>query len=377
MKYITIVLWLMAILILTVVSEVSTAGPPAMLVKHIDVHGYLAFSPNGKWLAVSGVSRSKECGSTTLLDLSTWNEIPLPSVQEFEASTSNAGPLTWTADSKNLLVGIVGSDWTGAFMVIAVPQMKVDQAWRSAAVNQNIEQICHVAGSKLIAYIAPCCDTVPIVDFTTGRRIASIQTPQKTQVALCASTMGHFLAIADNDTLILVEAPNGPVLRTIKLPGQISGLAMNDTTHRIAVIYLDEHNIYGRGTSTVWCQVLQTESLERTSGPSILPGGVAELRGVRFSTAGDRLYLLFNERLARGDRPVQGDALSYVLVRDSHDLSPVARLGPIPEEGTSIDVSPDGKFVAVSNIDQISVWLTDRGASSDQSMAGGLDGGGR
>lgn len=330
--------------------------PPSFSIRPTNIFGACAFSPNGEWLALSGSDSARNTGATTFYDTRTWREVRPDAVQKFETGTSEARPIAWTLDGKHLVVGLVGNNWMGAFMVVSMPDPKVSYAWRSQRTAQNIDRICAVDGPRQIAYTASLADELVVRDFATGKKIFSIPTPTKNQTGLATSEDGKLIAVGDGDTLILANSEQKCILKSKTFPGQICGIAFDPKSENIAVVIYDYKNAYDRGTGTKWLQIVHRKSLTDSGRPQILPGGICELHDISYSASGEQLFLLFSEILPRVSATSPDTAMSFVLVRSSSSLRTIDRLGPVKEDAISMSVAPDGKMLAVSNSNQLSLW---------------------
>jgi len=329
--------------------------PPGKVIKPVSVYGSLAFSPDGKWLILSGSNPVTYVGQTTLFEPGTWVEHPPVDVQKFEASTPFDVPVAWASDSKTALVGMYGSSSGGAFMVVAAPDWRLVNSWRSPAGTQQFLQICTIPRGTLFIGNDRSSAQLRVQDYKTGRTVFTIPTPSRDHKSVSVSPNGRLLAISDGRTLRIVNLGSKTQVDKADAPGPIIALTFSPDSARIAVVFRSVGIYNHRGPGSEWLQILRTSTLSSARGPRLVFGSTA-FRDLAFSSDGRRVFVLIDVASRVGGGASPRSFSSSVLGFDSATLESQERLGPIGAEACGLAVSPDGKYLVTSDPIELSIW---------------------
>jgi WD40 repeat protein len=312
--------------------------------------GAVEFSPDGRLLVLSGHGTKKDVAVTTFYATDTWKELIPQDVQSFETIAQNAAPATWTADGKRVIIALEDGDMMGAFMVVSVPSLKMEEAWR---LPNNVEQQNYTAlaapalGTLFVG--GPTFDLLRFDDYMTGKTAFKVTLPNCNMSTLALSPDGTAVAVGSTNSLTLIDIKTHSIIKSIPMPGNVEGLAFNPVTHQLGAIHYDFKGLYGHGEGTEFFRNFNDKDLTTIAKPKTVPSGDHRFGGMRYSADGKSVYLLYN--------CVAGTSIqSVVLVKDLQTFNTTKTYGPIPQEAKSLALSPDGKYLVTSTEKQLNIW---------------------
>jgi WD40 repeat protein len=313
--------------------------------------GAVEFSPDGHLLVLSGHGTKKDVAVTTFYSTDTWKELIPQDVQSFETVAQNAAPVTWTADSKRVIIALEDGNMIGAFMVVSAPSLQVEEAWR---LPNNVEQddytaiAAPAAGTLFVG--GPSYNQLRFNDYRTGKTAFRVPLPNCNMLTIALSPDGATVAVGSTNSLTLVDVKTHSIIESIPMPGNVEGLAFNPVTHQLGAVHYDFRGLYGHGAGTEFFRYFNDKDLTTIAKPMVVPGGEYRFVGMCYSADGKSVYLLYN-------RP-DGDTLqSVVLVKDPQTFKIINTYGPIAQEAKSLALSPDGKYLITSTEKQLNIWL--------------------
>jgi len=331
--------------------QAAPSIPPDIVFAHQPISGSVAFSPDGRWLALSG--DTTELPGTTFYNTSNWQEVKPAKLQSFESScdVTVAEPAVWTADSRHLLISFNGGGG-GQFAAVGVPGFNLERAWSfpPESEEQWLKQICS-PGQNLFAGIDGGGENKVFVNnFLTGRAIYSIPCPGGAGICIAVSSDQKYMAIGQQNDVMLVDTKLRAVSHIERLPGEPQDMAFAPDNSCLDVVYINSDS----KSLAMFINRLDVKGLQTIGNP--LPvQDVYSFEQIAFSPDGKSLFLSFSTDI--GSNPG-----AYITVCNPLTLACEARLKPVPGRliDTAMSVSPDGKYLALSTDQQLSIWLLNK-----------------
>jgi len=314
-------------------------------------NGHIAYSQDGKWIAIAGRDKSGANGTFAYVNTLNWQVRTLPVFDVRTTHNFDLNRLAWTPDSKKLLV-----DCYKSVAVISVPAWTVEGILSAATEAKGMYGpiACSPTENLFVgANIDP--SNLLVSDRTTGATQYSIPTKAYGQGPVSWTRDGKFIIAADSLNVDLIDTVTKKLAISKKLPCErIIYVTSDPSSKRLAVLYQAPDPAGDPTVPMVWVQMFSLPDLAPIGSPIKSP--FCPVRDLFFTPDGDNLLALFDYFIDSKSTSAPDRERSFVSVWDAKTGALLDRLGPVPLPGWGLAIAPDGKNAVVSNKGQLSIW---------------------
>jgi WD40 repeat protein len=334
---------LFSVVLYTLCIRCSTAGGIyPILIKTGGLFGDIAFSPDSRYLALSGEYLPQNIGGTKLFDVPSWREIDIKNYSNVLGKPTDAAPIAWSPDSSNLFV-LTGSN---DLAIVDVRSSDVRSVWKTPYPYQ-ITALLPIT-NEVIALID---DGLDYYDVGSGKKDPEFASSK------CLDLEG-VLHRVDGDLVFSSLGPNvvrrniksGKTIESKDLPGGAISLTISRNQKEIAVAYIDRAKSLS-GFNSKYVQLLNASDLGLI-GDSIFVDDRFAVDRILFDHDGQSLILLLELPFTNPvTKEEEFDTLVERLDLKSQQLSRL--MPPIRAQPKDMAESNDGRYLACSTSEGI------------------------
>jgi WD40 repeat protein len=313
------------------------------------VIGYVAFSPNGQYLALTGQVEKIIHGAVRLYAVGSWNEISSPSIESAAEEYDALGPDGWSSDSLRLFTtgDARRTDGNNGALVGYFPQGRLPRLEREWEFPWSIQEVSLISDLPYGNEFALYDSSVELVDFSTGRIVRQYG-------SLGGSTVNAPICIYDNKLLVglagfglaITDVRTCRILGRRRLPFGGHHCALSSDRSKAVVEFRPAKN------SGCSCQVFSASDLTPI-GKRMDFDPFFRVDRLVFSHDGSEVFALLEQ-----DYQINGnwDANTILVTGNVRTgiVTPLYR--PIASYPDDMAISNDGRYLACSTWDGLYVW---------------------